>query len=72
VRVAEQLKCGAGTHVNRAFHKIDRLQINEMDAVGFEQLLGFCASDRPNLNLGILRLRPAGNRAAKLTLVVVQ
>ena len=32
--VAEQLKCGAGTHVNRAFHKIDRLQINEMDAVG--------------------------------------
>jgi len=72
VRVAEHLKCGAGTHVNSAFHKIDGLQINEMDAVGFQQLLGFCASDRPNLNLGILRLRPAGNRTAKLTLVVVQ
>lgn len=43
-----------------------------MDAVGFEQLFGFGASDRPNLNLDILRLRPAGNRAAKLTLVVVQ
>jgi hypothetical protein len=58
--------------VNRAFYKIDRLQINEMDAVGFEQLLGISASDRPYLNLGILRFRPAGNRTAKLTLVVVQ